>query len=162
MLNMKKVILVGATMVVAVGCTVFAASGDKFSFKDNGIKKRDFKEKFSNSIDKDNSESSGDTIKKGKGKKRKAKFENLTDEEKAELKEKRETEKANKKEKFENLTDEEKAALKEKREAEKSSRKVKFENLTEEQKEALKEKMGGKKEHKFKKRISKDAQEAVE
>ena len=147
-------------MVVAVGCSVFAASGDNNSF--NGMKKNDFKAKFSNSLELKDSESSGDAFKMRKGKFKKAKFKNLTDEEKAELKEKRETEKANKKEKIENLTDEEKAALKEKREAEKSSRKEKFENLTEEQKEALKEKMGVKKEHKFKKRISKDAQEATE
>lgn len=136
MLDMKKVILVGATVVIAVGCNVFAASGDFDSFKDYGIKKREFKEKYSNSINVNNSESSGDTIKIRKRKTKKEKCKNLTEEEKAELKEKRETEKANKKEKFK--------------------------NLTEEQKETLKEKMGGKKEHKFKKRNSTVAQEVTE
>lgn len=162
MFNMKKVILVGATMVVVVGCNVFAASGDKFSFNDNGMKKRDFKEKYSNSIDVKNSESSGDTFKMGKGKFKKAKFKNLTEEEKTELKEKRESEKANKKEKFENLTEEEKAALKEKKGAEKASGKEKFENLTDEQKEAFKANKCGKKGHKFPKKDLNVAQEVTE
>ena len=67
-------------------------------------------------------------------KERKAKFENMTDEEKQALK-------AERKAKFENMTDEEKEALK-------AERKAKFENMTDEEKQALKNKKPEKKERK--------------
>ena len=50
--------------------------------------------------------------------------------------------------KFENMTDEEKEALKAEREAKKAERKAKFENMTDEEKEALKNKKTEKKERK--------------
>ena len=53
-----------------------------------------------------------------------------------------------KKAKFEDLTDEEKEALKAEREAKKAERKAKFENMTDEEKEALKNKKTEKKERK--------------
>ena len=53
-----------------------------------------------------------------------------------------------KKAKFENLTDEEKEALKAEKEAKKAERKAKFENMTDEEKEALKNKKPEKKERK--------------
>lgn len=65
---------------------------------------------------------------------KKAKFENLTDEEKEAIN-------AERKAKYENMTDEEK-------EAKKAERKAKFENMTDEEKEALKNKKPEKKERK--------------
>ena len=72
---------------------------------------------------------------------KKAKFENLTDEEKEVINVER-------KAKYENMTDEEKEALKTKREAKKTERKAKYENMTDEEKEALKNKKPEKKERK--------------
>ena len=95
---MKKVILVGATLVVIVGCNVFAASGDKTIFSEKIEKMKNFKAKCSNSMEIDNSDSSGDIIKERNPKTKKYK-------------------KARKNKRFENLTEEEKSALKEQNEA---------------------------------------------
>ena len=115
MLDMKKVVLFGTTLVVAIGCTALAKS--TISKRNRGDS---FKAKYTNSQNLDSQDDSGDKVKKPDGKKIKKKqnCKELTEEEKAAIKEKRESiseEKKLKKEKYEQLTDEEKEALKESR-----------------------------------------------
>ena len=120
MIDKKKVVLLGTTLVLLVGCNVFAKSKMNFSSNENGNKRAYLKARYSNAQTVDSGDKFGEkTAKKVKNKnQKKAKLNNLSDEEKAAIKEK-----------FENLTEEEKAALKE-RKALKKERKVKSETAT--------------------------------
>ena len=115
---------------------------------ENKIAKKERKGKRSSSEKKAKFENLTDEEKEAINAERKAKYENMTDEEKEALKAKRETKKAEKKTKYENLTDEEKEALTAEKEAKKIERKAKFESMTDEEKEALKNKKPEKKERK--------------
>jgi len=122
MIDKKKVVLLGTTLVLLVGCNAFAKSKMNLSSNENDYKRSYLKARYSNTQIVDSGDVSGDNLKEKSVRnkaQRKVKFNsNLNEEEKAALKEK-----------FENLTDEEKAALKETK-ALKKERKVKSETAT--------------------------------
>ena len=184
MIDKKKVVLLGTTLVLLVGCNVFANSKMNLSSNENGYKRSYLKARYSNTQTVNSCDVSGDNLEEKSVKnktKRKVKFNsNLSEEEKAALKEKKESIKEmrkSKKEKLENLSEEEKATLKEKKESikemrksrkeklenlseeEKTALKEKFENLTEEEKARLKEKKAFKKERKVKSETAPNNQE---
>ncbi len=115
MIDKKKVVIVGTALVIVIGCNVFAKSRPNLFSDERGDKRGYLKAQSFDSQNFESGEISGDTAKLRKQEKDSFKgnarknFENLTDEEKLALEERRNA----KKEKFENLTDEEKQALKE-------------------------------------------------
>jgi len=106
MIDKKKVILVSAITVLAIGCSVLAKNEEKLMARERGFKGENMKPRFSNS---QSAEMSGDSLK----------------EKKQALKEERKA----KKEEFKNLSEEEKAALKEERTS-KKDKKMKKEKVS--------------------------------
>ena len=184
MKDKKKVVLLGTTLVLLVGCNVFAKSKMNLSSNENDYKRSYLKARYSNTQTVDSGDVSGDNLKEKSVRnkvQRKVKLNsNLSVEEKAALEEKKESIKKmrnSKKEKLESLSEEEKAALEEKKESikemrkskkeklenlseeEKAALKEKFENLTDEEKAALKETKALKKERKVKSETATNNQE---
>ena len=112
----------------------------------DAITKKERKAKYENLTDEEKEALKAE--RKAKKEERKAKYESLKDEEKEALKAERKTKKEERKAKFENLTDEEKEALKAERKTKREERKAKYESLTDEEKEALKAERKTKKEEK--------------
>ena len=184
MIDKKKVVLLGTTLVLLVGCNVFAKSKMNLSSNENGHKSSYLKSRYSNTQIVDSGDVSGDNLEEKSVKnktRRNAKLNsNLIEEEKAALKERKESIKEmrkSRKAELESLSEEEKAALKEKKESfkemkksrkeklenlseeEKAALKEKFENLTDEEKATLKEKKASKKERKVKSETATNNQE---
>ena len=67
MKNKKKVILLGSTLIVALGCCVYAASGDKSTFSHHFKIDKDFKAKFSSTQEVKDLKTSGDRMENKRG-----------------------------------------------------------------------------------------------
>ncbi len=141
MLDKKKVILVGAVLATLIGGSALAKGKDNLSTMKKGLRAENAKPKYSDSQNVDDSSESGDPLEN-----KRVKCKNRKDK------------------KFQDLTDEEKEALKQKRESMKEERRAKkaeFESLSEEEKAALKERKATKKEGKLKREKSSSAQDST-